>query len=1227
MNDFLDQIRTLSPQRLTLLAVKLKEQLDRARGIAEEPIAVIGIGCRLPCASNPDAFWDMLKNGREGISEVPPARWLIDEYFDPDPDAPGKMSARVGGFLDAIDGFDPTFFGIAPREAVVMDPQQRLLLEVSWEALENAGVAPSSLMGTRTGVYVGICNADYYQLLLRRGLSSIDAYQASGNAQSVASGRLSYFLGLQGPCMTIDTACSASLVAIHAACQSLRLDESSLALAGGVNLMCAPETSIALSKSHMLAADGRCKTFDAAADGFSRGEGCGMVVLKRLSEAKRDGDRVLAVVRGSAINQDGRSSGLTVPNGPAQESVVRSALAAAGLDGSDIDYVEAHGTGTSLGDPIEVRALGRVLGEGRDANRPLLIGSVKTNIGHLEAAAGVAGFIKVVLSLHHEAIPRHLNFNDPNPFIEWTNLPVAVADKTRPWSPSARPRRAGVSSFGFSGTNAHVILEEAPSEVASISSVDRPVHCLTVSAQSTTALSELTRLYADALAPDRALELSDVAHVAGAGRSHLTHRLAIVAADREEARAALATAAQGKASPKIRRGKFISGQSTEIVFLYTGAGAQYPGMGSELYQTSPVFRDAIDRCDKLLGSDARGLTLKQVISATSDRDPPIHNIGWTQPALFAVEYALTTLWGSWGITPAGVIGHSVGEYVAACAAGVFSLEDGLRLIAERGRLMESLPPGGMMAALFAPVEEVEAAVVPLRDRVAIAAINGPESVVISGETGAVETVLDAFARRNVIGQRLFVSLAAHSPLVEPALDQMEALARGVAFSPPTIPIAWNLTGRPLPNGAAPDPVYWRRHMREPVRFADGVKALHEEGFRIFLEVGPHPTLVALAQQSLPQDGALFLTSMRRGKEDWNELVTSLADLHVHGAPVDFAGFDRPYHRRRVALPTYPFDRERCWAPPLPHPSQRGAEDVSATVEGTDELFYRIAWEPPASSRPKLRTPSELEEGTLDRFEELAAQHDFAVYDRSRPEFDRLTAHFTCKALIDLGFDATPGRCFNARAEMSRLRIAERYSRLFEALIAILAQQGVLAGAGDDYVVTSLPMGDPVRRSNELLGGLKEVSAELEIIRRCGVELSRVLAGDEDPLKLLFDGSGLEHVRRLYAESPFSRTFNNTLADLLRRAVSSVGNRPLRILEVGAGTGGTTRYLLPAMGVDVDYTFTDISPLFLSQAKDNFKSYPRLRVRAPGHRVQPRGSRLRSWRVRHCRCIKRDSRHR
>lgn len=628
MNDFLNQIRSLSPQRLALLAVKLKEQLDNARRVNEEPIAVIGVGCRLPGAGGPDAFWDMLENGREGIREVPAARWPIDEYFDPDPDAPGMMSTRSGGFLDEIDKFDPAFFGIAPREAAAMDPQQRLLLEVSWEALENAGLAPTSLVGSRTGVYVGICSGDYLQLLLGRGASSIDVYLASGNAPSVASGRLSYVLGLQGPCMTIDTSCSASLVAIHSACQSLRLGESSLALAGGVNLICAPETTIALSKGHMLAGDGRCKTFDAAANGFARGEGCGIVVLKRLSDAKRDGDRVLALIRGSAINQDGKSSGLTVPNGPAQESVIRDALTAAGLEGSDIDYVEAHGTGTSLGDPIEVRSLARVFGEGRDPDRPLVIGSVKTNIGHLEAAAGVAGFLKVVLALQHEAIPKHLNFKDPNPFIEWKNLPVAVARDAKPWPRGTRPRRAGVSSFGFSGTNAHLILEEAPADAVPVEgNNDRPLHCLTVSARSEASLHELARLYADTLAPEKGLKLADFAHVAATGRAHLTHRMAVVAADGAEAREALLAANSGAAEPRIRRGKLASGRSTEVVFLYTGAGAQYPGMARSLYQASPVFRDAIDHCDKLLGPDAKGRTLKSVFWEPTEGDPPIHDIG------------------------------------------------------------------------------------------------------------------------------------------------------------------------------------------------------------------------------------------------------------------------------------------------------------------------------------------------------------------------------------------------------------------------------------------------------------------------------------------------------------------------------------------------------------------------------------------------------------------------
>jgi microcystin synthetase protein McyG len=1198
MNDFLDQISGLSPRRLALLAVKLKKQLDNARLMSEEPIAVVGVGCRFPSATGPEAFWDMLQNGRDGIREVPAVRWPINDYFDPDPETPGMMSARSCGFLDEIDKFDPSFFGIAPREALAMDPQQRLLLEVSWEALENAGLAPTSLAGSRTGVYVGVCNVDYLQLLLGRGAASIDAYLASGNALSVVSGRLSYVLGFQGPCMTIETSCSASLVAIHTACQSLRLGESSLALAGGVNIICAPETSIALSKGRMLAADGRCKTFDAAADGFVRGEGCGVVVLKRLSDAKRDGDRILALIRGSAINQDGKSGGLTVPNGPAQESVIRDALAAAGLKGSDIDYVEAHGTGTSLGDPIEVRSLARALGDGRDPDRPLLIGSVKTNIGHLESAAGVAGFIKVVLALQHEAIPKHLNFKNPSPLIEWADLPVVVADQGKPWVRGSRPRRAGVSSFGFSGTNAHLILEEAPpAEIAPDDGSERPLHCLTVSARSEASLGALTRLYADALAPEKELRLADFAHVAATGRTHHTHRMAIVAADSAEAREALLAADAGEADPRIRCGRLASGRSTEVVFLYTGAGAQYPGMGRELYQTSPVFRDVIDHCDKLLGRDAKGRTLKSMLWETEEGEPAIHEIGWTQSAMFAIEYALTELWRSWGVTPAAVIGHSVGEYAAACAAGVFSLEDGLRLIAERGRIMQSLPPGGMMAALYAPISEVETAIAPISDRVAIAAVNGPGIVVISGETSAVEAVLADFTKRNVIGQRLFVSLAAHSPLMEPALDGMESIAQSIPMSAPSIPICWNLTGRPLPNGMAPDALYWRRHMREPVRFADGIKTLHDDGFRIFLEVGPHPTLLAFARESLPEDGSLLLPSLRRGKDDWNELLTSLADLHVRGVPIDFVGFDHSYPRRRVTIPTYAFDRQHYWAPPIPSVRPH-LGNTSPQVEAPAEpsgLFYKIAWEAVASAPVRLDAPRKLVAAASGQFDQFARQCDFAVYDRSRAEFDRLTVDFICKALIELGFDATPGRRFNVTSEASKLGIAKRYTRPFPLQIDALARHGILTGDGSDYVIKSLPESDPIARLADLRAKFSGLGAEIGIIERCGPELARVLTGAQDPLELLFDESGFEHLQKLYAESPFARTFNETLAALFQRVVSSVGNRPLRIIEIGAGTGSTTRYLLPKIGADSEYTFTDLSQMFLAQARDRFKDFPQLRT--------------------------------
>lgn len=913
MTSFLEQAAALSPKRLALLAAELKERLDAAQSAARAPVAVVGMACRFPGAPNVERFWELLREGREAVRDVPDARWSNDTYFDADPDAPGTISSRRAALLDDIDRFDPEFFHIAPREALTMDPQQRLILEVAWEALEHAGIAPTSVAGSATGVFVGISGNDYQLRVLGQGAEAIDAYVASGNAHSVASGRLAYVLGLQGPALSIDTACSASLVALHVAAQSLRSGDCAMAIAGGVNVMCAPEASVAASRAHMLAADGRCKTFDASGDGYVRGEGCGLVVLKRLADAHRDGDRVLAVIAGSAINQDGRSSGLTVPNGPAQEAVLRAALAAAGVAPADIDYVEAHGTGTSLGDPIEVHALGNVLGDGRATDAPVLVGSVKTNVGHLESAAGVAGVIKVLLALEHEAIPPHLNFREPNPLIDWQSMPVRVATQLTPWRRGSRVRRAGVSSFGFSGTNAHLVLEEAPEAstraAASLTVVDRPVHVMPLSARSETALRALATSYGEALDGDTlaGTPLADVAHTAAVGRAPFMTRAAIVAATAEEARAALRSFGSASTHPSVRRGVVRGASAPEVVFLYTGSGAQYPRMGHALYEAAPVYRDVIDRCDAALGADAHGRTLKSVLLGAA-----VHDMSWTQPALFALELALTALWRSWGVRPAAVIGHSTGEYAAACAAGVFSLEDGLRLVAERGRLLEALPAGGAMATIAAPPGDVAAALEPFDGRVVIASYNAPDSVVVSGESHAVDQLVAMLAARGVDTQTVLVPVAAHSPLVDPALSAMRRCAAAVAMAAPTVPVAWNLGADGPPEGVAPDADYWTRHMREPVRFASGISALHARGFRVFIEMGPHPTLLAMAQAGVPPEGGVFVPSLRRGHDDWRTVMTGLADLYVQGVDIDWTAFDRPYSRRRVALPTYPFERRRFW---------------------------------------------------------------------------------------------------------------------------------------------------------------------------------------------------------------------------------------------------------------------------------------------------------------------------
>jgi len=933
MSGTVDQVALL--KRAYFKLEELQGRLDAAERARHEPLAIVGIGCRFPGgADSPDAFWRLLRDGVDAVRPTPADRWDIEAHYDPSPGVPGKMYSRAGGFLDRVDGFEPQLFGISPREAVGMDPQQRLLLEVAWEALEHAGIAPDSLVGSRTGVFLGICTSDYAHLQIQAGdPTRFDAYYGSGIAHSVASGRLSYVLGLQGPSLSIDTACSSSLVALHLASRSLRAGECRMALVGGVNLILSPENSITFSKSSMLAPDGRCKTFDASADGFAEGEGCAVIALKRLSDAVADGDRVLAVVRGTAINQDGASSGLTAPNGPAQVAVIQEALADGQVSPANVSYSEAHGTGTSLGDPIEVQAMAVALGASRTPDRPLLIGSVKTNLGHLEAAAGLAGVIKVVLALQHREIPRHLHFRTPNPHIPWAELPVTVATELTPWQPIERTRIAGVSAFGFSGTNAHVVLEEAPVPAAErVPEADRPLHVLPLSARTDTALRDLASRYRDGLKDSASGHaFADVCHTAAVGRAQLGRRLAVVAESSMRAAAALDAWLSGDASAAATSGEVHGGDRPRVAFLFTGQGAQYAGMGRVLYNGHPEFRSVLDRCDRML-QERFGRRLLPVMFAEpgSPESRKLDDTEYTQPALYALECGLLDLWRSWGITPSVVLGHSVGEYAAAYAAGVFGLEDGLALIARRASLMQSLPEGGQMAAVFASADRVQAELDAMAASVSIAAINGPANTVISGRGADVERLREAFTRAGIGSKALAVSHAFHSPLMEPMLDSFERDASAVTYRSPQIVVLSNLTGRAAAPGDLTTGTYWRRHVREAVRFSDGVEALRRTDCSVVLEIGPQPMLLGMAKACLPESTLAWLPSLGRGRDDWQQILGSLADLFVRGAQIDWRAVDVPYARHRVALPTYPFERERYW---LDLPADRSA--AMAPLAGRD----------------------------------------------------------------------------------------------------------------------------------------------------------------------------------------------------------------------------------------------------------------------------------------------------
>ncbi|MEE1825227.1 SDR family NAD(P)-dependent oxidoreductase, partial [Streptomyces sp. BE20] len=919
---------------------------DTAEGHADEPIAIVGMACRFPGGvGSADDLWHLVESGTDAIGEFPTDRgWDLDALYSADPDEPGTSYTRQGGFLYEAAGFDADFFGINPREALAMDAQQRLVLETSWEALEGAGIPPETLREQRVGVFVG-AEAQEYGPRLQDATDALEGYLVTGNAASVASGRVSYTLGLQGPALTVDTACSSSLVALHLAAQALRQGECTMALAGGVAVMASPASFVAFSRQRGLAADGRCKPFAAAADGTAWAEGVGMLLVERLSSAQAAGRRVLAVIRGSAVNQDGASNGLTAPNGPSQQRVIRQALANARLEPTDVDAVEAHGTGTTLGDPIEAQALLATYGRDRDGAAPLWLGSLKSNIGHAQAAAGVGGVIKMVQAFRHDLLPKTLHVDEPTPHVDWTTGAVRLLTEAQGWPETDRPRRAAVSSFGMSGTNAHLILEAPPAQDPAPAAAPAPgsapaqgapdrdtadrdttaarTFALPVSGRTPEALAgQAAQLLSRLDGPDAGL--ADLGLSLATTRTHFAHRAVVLGTDREQLAEGLAALVAGSPSARVVTGTAAGPGRT--AFLFTGQGSQRTAMGRELYATEPVFAAAFDEAAWYLDLQLD----RPLADALTDGDL-LGRTEYAQPAIFAVEVALFALLRHWGVTPDVLVGHSIGEIAAAHAAGVLSIADAAALVGARGRLMQELPPGGAMLAVRATETDVRAAF----PEIDVAAVNGPTAVVLSGAAGDIDRAEAAAAELGWRTTRLRTGHAFHSRLMEPMLAEFRRVLRFLTFHEPKLPVVSTVTGRPVEPGQWSDPAYWVEQVREPVRFADALAAL--DGVTVHVELGPDAVLTALAQQAAPE--TLCVPLLRRDRDEAATAAAALAALHANGTAVDWPALFP--HARVVDLPTYAFQRQRFWLESAParsgptDPTDPGDAGFWAAVDRAD----------------------------------------------------------------------------------------------------------------------------------------------------------------------------------------------------------------------------------------------------------------------------------------------------